>query len=71
MRDLFGEDGVVQVWTREDEVDVAMVQGMNMGNRDELLGFHGLLGLRWFQLAVTSRLCFATLKAVETCTTYT
>lgn len=44
--------------TREDEVDVAMVQGMNMGNRDELLGFHGLLGLRWFQLAVTSRLCF-------------
>lgn len=39
-------------------MDVAMVQGMNMGNRDELLGFHGLLGLRWFQLAVTSRLRF-------------
>lgn len=33
--------------TREDEVDVAMVQGMNMGNRDELLGFHGL---RWFKM---------------------
>lgn len=39
-------------------MDVAMVQGMNMGNRDQLLGFHGLLGLRWFQLAMKNRLCF-------------
>lgn len=46
--------------TREDEVDVAMVQGMNMGNMGRVIGFPWVTRFKMVSASCDgfSRLCF-------------